>query len=316
MSFAVIEGDVTIRDSSGVELAIADAALLSSTKGLLVAGSDGTNARFLKVGADGTVAISAVALPLPAGAATEATLVSLEGKDFATQTTLAALLAAFNAEDFATETTQATLLTEAEFEARIGTLGQKTMAGSTPVVVASDQSDIDVILKDVNGLALDAAHAATIPAALRHLVAAGVDADDIVRRLLATSDGRLITSSVVSAPPGRTPVNFEVQSNVAGNGSADTTYLIPSGETLTIQRFAGGAQGDASGSGSKIELWYDPAGTGTGMTLVRTGYVRDGNFEFSLDNEYTGDGTALMRVRRTRFSGGALEMAAFFDGYY
>ena len=91
--FTIIDGDVVLRDSAGNELSIADAAALSATKGLIVAGSDGTNARFIKVAADGTVAISATALPLPAGAATEATLVSLDSKDFATQTTLAAVLA-------------------------------------------------------------------------------------------------------------------------------------------------------------------------------------------------------------------------------
>jgi hypothetical protein len=57
-----------------------------------------------------TQPISAVALPLPAGAATEATL--------------------------------ATRLAEATFTARINTLGQKAMAASTPVVLASDQSAI------------------------------------------------------------------------------------------------------------------------------------------------------------------------------
>jgi hypothetical protein len=46
------------------------------------------------------------------------------------------------ASTLATEATAQTLLTEAEFEARVGTLGQKEMAGSTPVVLASDQSRI------------------------------------------------------------------------------------------------------------------------------------------------------------------------------
>ncbi len=47
----------------------------------------------LKITLDGeTVPVTVAALPLPSGAATEATLASLEGKDFATQTTLAALL--------------------------------------------------------------------------------------------------------------------------------------------------------------------------------------------------------------------------------
>lgn len=74
------------------------------------------------------VPVSVASLPLPAGAATEATLSSfrtdfnnedfateatlsgLNNKDFATETTLNALLTAFNAEDFATQTTLAALL--------------------------------------------------------------------------------------------------------------------------------------------------------------------------------------------------------------
>jgi hypothetical protein len=61
-----------------------------------------------------TQPISAAALPLPTGAATEATL--------------------------------AGVLTTAAFQARINTLGQKTMANSTPVVLASDQSAIPVTI--------------------------------------------------------------------------------------------------------------------------------------------------------------------------
>ena len=61
---------------------------------------------------DQTVSVSAVSLPLPTGAATQATL--------------------------------ATLLTEAAFAARINTQGQKASAASTPVVLASDQSAIPV----------------------------------------------------------------------------------------------------------------------------------------------------------------------------
>lgn len=58
------------------------------------------------------VPVSAASLPLPAGAATEATL--------------------------------ATRLADATFTGRINTLGQKAMAASTPVVIASDQSSVQV----------------------------------------------------------------------------------------------------------------------------------------------------------------------------
>lgn len=59
-----------------------------------------------------TQAISAVSLPLPTGAATQATL--------------------------------ATLLLDATFTGRINTLGQKTSANSTPIVIASDQTVIPI----------------------------------------------------------------------------------------------------------------------------------------------------------------------------
>jgi len=46
----------------------------------------------------------------------------------------------------ASEATLLTRLSKADFEARINTLGQKLMAASTPVVIASDQSSIPVSL--------------------------------------------------------------------------------------------------------------------------------------------------------------------------
>lgn len=68
-----------------------------------------------------TQPISAVSLPLPTGAATEATLATR-----------------------ASEATLATLLLNSTFTARVNVLGQNTMANSTPVVIASDQSAIPV----------------------------------------------------------------------------------------------------------------------------------------------------------------------------
>lgn len=77
-----------------------------------VAGGTATNP--LRTDPTGTTTqpISAASLPLPTGAATE--------------TTLAARLA------------------DATFTARVNTLGQKTMANSTPIVIASDQSAVPI----------------------------------------------------------------------------------------------------------------------------------------------------------------------------
>lgn len=79
-----------------------------------------------------TQPISAVSLPLPTGAATEATLATR-----ASEATLASI-------DGNIDVALSTRLAEATFTARINTLGQKTMANSTPVVIASDQSALPV----------------------------------------------------------------------------------------------------------------------------------------------------------------------------
>ncbi len=74
----------------------------------------GTNTNPIRIDPTGTTTqpISAASLPLPTGAATETTL--------------------------------AGVLTTTSFQARINTLGQKTMANSTPVVIASDQSAVTI----------------------------------------------------------------------------------------------------------------------------------------------------------------------------
>jgi hypothetical protein len=118
--------------------------------------------------------------------ATEATLelvrlllVSLDGKDFATQTTLDALLTAFNAEDFATQTTLAAQAADiATIEANIALLnskfnvfGREPEATSTPVAIDLEaynallaiQTAVQNIDSDlgVGGLALDTTVQAT-----------------------------------------------------------------------------------------------------------------------------------------------------------
>lgn len=95
------------------------------------------------------VPVSMSSVPLPTGAATEAKqdaeitqLTTLNAKDFATETTLAGVktdTATIAAKDFATETTLAAM--SAKLPA---TLGQKAMAASLAVTIASDQSAIPV----------------------------------------------------------------------------------------------------------------------------------------------------------------------------
>lgn len=170
MSFSVIEGDVTLRKSDGTETGVAATPLrtdptgttaqpVTDNGGSLTVDGPLTDAE-LRASA---VPVSAASLPLPAGAATEATLALIKAKtdnlDVAlstravtglTDAQLRATAVPISAASLplpagaATETTLASRLSKADFEARINTLGQKTMANGTPVVIASDQSAVAV----------------------------------------------------------------------------------------------------------------------------------------------------------------------------
>ena len=101
-----------------------------------------------------TQPISAAALPLPTGAATEATLATLGTEatlaTLATEATLAAVQGDTSNLDAALSTRASEVTLQAvdtntsSIDNKLNTLGQKLMAGSAPVVLASDQSDINV----------------------------------------------------------------------------------------------------------------------------------------------------------------------------
>lgn len=99
----------------------------------------------------GTQAISAVSLPLPTGAATETTLSSVANflDDVATNTFQSvAHLAAIETNTVNIEAnTLNSAASLANIEARTPVLGPATMANSSPVVIASDQSALPVSTK-------------------------------------------------------------------------------------------------------------------------------------------------------------------------
>lgn len=92
-------------------------------------GSDGTNLRPIKVASDGTVAVSAASLPLPSGAATEATLSTLNGKVTAVNTG-------------AVVVSSSALPAGAATEATLSTLNGKVTAVNTGAVVLAAGSAI------------------------------------------------------------------------------------------------------------------------------------------------------------------------------
>lgn len=124
--------------------------------------------------------------------------------------------------------------------------------------------------------------------------------------------------SVITPPPtppvGTTPVSQIAQGSVAA--ATDTTYVIPNGNTLTVQNFRGGALVDfKAGSGAKIELFYDPLGTGVGMTLIDVVYSAGDTINLGQNYTAVGNGTRRMLMRRTPFTGTVVEIYGKWDGF-
>lgn len=126
--------------TDGVEAGVKDGiAVPTDARGYISVGYDGTNTRFIRVDTSGRlIAVGAGIAGTPAGG-----VVSVQGVAGGTvlPISVASLPLPTGA---ATETTLASRLAEATFTARINTLGQKAMAASTPVVIASDQTVIPV----------------------------------------------------------------------------------------------------------------------------------------------------------------------------
>ena len=137
---------------------------------------------------------------------------------------------------------------------------------------------------------------------------------DGINVVLVTATGRLLVSQEPPvAPPGTDGVIKTVYGNVTGFD--DEEYLIPSGETLQIQKFSGGGEQDSS-FGSAIELWYDPNGNGVGMSIIDVLFCNGTSDQHDLNDNFTGDGTKKLRMRRIRFSGGSKVIFGRWEGYY
>lgn len=270
MAGAVIlnQPGVYLVDADGNVVTVDDGDALTSVEGFVVAGKDGSTARFMRVAADGTLRIdptgttvqpiSASTLPLPSGAATESTLAALNVNAQDIETILAAIR---------------------------DTGGIKKI--TDPIVLGAGSSGIGKVkIEDGAG-------------------SGRVVAVDNANRLVVSANATIV-------PAASSPVSRQAVS--ALTGISDDVYPIPNGQTLTISRFAGGAEGN-SGKVSKITLFYDPNGTGSGMVIIRLMYVTGNNWEFTLDYQQVGNGTRAIRMRRERLDGAADEVAAFWDGF-
>lgn len=166
-----------------------------------------------------TQPVSATSLPLPTGAATEATL--------------------------------ATVLTTAAFQARINTLGQKTMANSTPVVIASDQSALPVTGTFFQATQPISAVALPLPAgAATEATLAGVLTTTAFQARINTLGQKTMANS--------TPVVLASdQSAISVTGTFfQATQPVSIAATVAVKelRSATGAQTSVAGSASSVTL--------------------------------------------------------------
>lgn len=146
------------------------------------------------------------------------------------------------------------------------------------------------------------------------LILSGKDPDGIIRQAAMTRAGQIS----VSTPPPEAPVGTTgvIQTEYDAVATThDNVYLIPDGETLVINRLSSGAETDST-AGNVVELWYDPNGTGVGMSIIDAIFCSGDGDQHDLSASYIGDGTKSIRMRRRRFSGGSKEIFGRWEGYY
>lgn len=139
-----------------------------------------------------------------------------------------------------------------------------------------------------------------------------VDSDGDVADI--TASGRLkVSQEPPIAPPGTTSVIVVEYDTVATED--DNVYIIPTGEKIIINRLSAGAE--ASSSGSVIELWYDPNGDGTGMTIIDVIFCNGTSDQHDLSENIIGDGTKSIRLRRRDLNiFSSSDIFARWEGYY
>jgi len=183
--------------------------------------------------ASGELPVSAASLPLPSGAATAAnqvtgnnSLASIDGKIVAVNTGAVVVSSSALPTGAATETTLSAL------NGKFSSLGQKTMANSAPVVLASDQSAIPVTFSagavaKVNLIRNDYSSVNVTTGAYVQLVAS--TAADINKLDVFDSSGQTLVVAVGAAAS-------EVDQFYVYPGGNGYLYLnIPSGSRLSIK---------------------------------------------------------------------------------
>ena len=128
-----------------------------------------------------------------------------------------------------------------------------------------------------------------------------------------TSDGRLMVSQELVVPGTSTQVVQTAFGSVSTTTGTDINYTITNGTILTIQRLSAGAE-DESG-GSVVELFEDPTGLGTPLTRIEMLFINGTSASVDVGQDFTGDGTRRIIMRRRGYTASAREMFARWQGY-
>ncbi len=266
-----------------------------------------------------TQPVSVASLPLPTGAATEATLstlstevkleavrallASLDGKDFATQATLAA-----QAGDIA-----ALLVNSSDIETILTAI--RDTAGIKKITDALPAGTNDI--GDVGALGID-------ESATQHQLMTVEDAQiSGLHRLAITGQ---VTVQIPPPPQGGIKLTVSADTPLAISNSNSphlTEYEITNGKTLHIQQIVAGCQGDPSADGSKCEYFYWDGTTERLLDRIYiVGQTQFGNYP---DTSETRDGTAMigmptagegtLRIYRSRLSNSSQEIDTVIRGY-
>lgn len=242
-----------------------------------------------------TQPVSAASLPLPTGAATEATLSSLETKDFATQTTLA------------------TRASEATLASIKNTDGIKKITDQLP-------TGTNTIGKTDQGLPGGATTgwymrivntAGSIVGVLGDLLKVGIFNGSNQWTIDSSGAGKTYVALPIPNP-SLVPVSETYREGASGAAEVHT-FVIPNGKTLNLLSFQAGAE--VGVDGARIALYYAPAGSLNGTeTIVANAYCNGSNFVTALSESYTGDGTAAMILELDNLGGGTLEVYGRWTG--
>lgn len=164
-------------------------------------------------------------------------------------------------------------------------LGLAVSAASLPVVLASDHAIISVQIKNGSNI------------------------------LAVNADGSIQTVPLVTppAPSGATTVIQDDFDDVASTAGVDINYVITDLKTLTIQTLVAGSE--TTTGGSIVELFEDPSGTGTPLTRISSLFVDGQSDNAPVNQEFIGNGTRRIILRRRGYSGSAREMFAQWIGF-